>query len=80
MRGAATVLALPTEPAVTFQSGFSEAGWVDQQPRGYANVPAMTWGAVRHVCEQANRCSRQNVRDRSRLAQLSWRSWHRPIP
>jgi hypothetical protein len=67
--------ARPSPSKAVFQK---RVGWISN--RGYANVPAMTWGAVRQVCEQANRRSRQNVRDRSRLAQLSWLSWHRPIP
>jgi len=44
-------------------------------------LAAMTRGALFNAfCVQTNRYSRQGVRNRSRLAQLFWLFWHRPIP
>ena len=83
VRDAATLLALRTEPARRLiQRGFSETGGVDRSAnRGMRELAGHDAGrAVRRVCVQANRYSRQNVRNRSRLAQLFWLFWQRPIP
>jgi len=76
-------LALRTEPAPSpyptrfFRNG---RGWTDQQTAGCANLPAMTRGALFDAFACKLIAIRAKVFVISRLAQLFWLFWHRPIP
>ena len=83
MRDAATLFALRTDcPVALSNAVFQKRAGVDRSAnRGMRELAGHDAGrAVRRVCVQADRYSRQGVRNRSRLAQLFWLFWQRPIP